>query len=169
MTTDRISKEGPARRSGRTVRMFGRSVTVGRFSGLVVCLAGLLVATLGVVAVGALSGSSRSSNASHGTRSVSSRATSSLRPKSSRSRRSSTSAPAPTQADAPDFPTQGGAQNGYGNFNAVSCASSSTCFAVGADNSGNGIASTSSNGGATWTSSTLPSGTPDAGSVRNSV
>jgi hypothetical protein len=162
VTTDPSPLDGAAKISKRTMRILGRSLTIGE---LTICLAGLLVATVGAMAIDAHLTAGHSSHAGHGSGSSLSSRGASPRRNSARSRRSAISAPAPTQADAPDFPTQGGAQNGYGNFNAVSCASSSTCFAVGADNSGNGIASTSSNGGATWTSSTLPSG----GSVRNSV
>jgi photosystem II stability/assembly factor-like uncharacterized protein len=71
----------------------------------------------------------------------------------------------PDQSKAPDVPITAGEEVGlanshFGNFNAVACATASNCVAAGAGNDGNGIASISTDGGSSWTSSTLPAGTP---------
>jgi hypothetical protein len=66
----------------------------------------------------------------------------------------------PSQTKAPVFAISGGQQKGYGNFNALTCATTTLCVAVGADDQGNGVASTSSNGGTSWTNAAMPVGTP---------
>jgi photosystem II stability/assembly factor-like uncharacterized protein len=66
----------------------------------------------------------------------------------------------PSQSGAPQFPIVGGEQPGYGNYNAVACASPSRCFAVGADNGGNGVAGSSVDGGDSWSNESLPAGSP---------
>jgi photosystem II stability/assembly factor-like uncharacterized protein len=71
----------------------------------------------------------------------------------------------PDQSSAPTFPIAGGDQPGYGNFDAISCPSTSQCVAVGADNGGAAVASTSGDGGKSWTASPLPAGLPRLDSV----
>lgn len=56
---------------------------------------------------------------------------------------------------APNVPTPGGASQGSGNFNAVSCPSTTLCIAVGGDNNLRGVAATSSDGGLNWQNSPL--------------
>lgn len=65
------------------------------------------------------------------------------------------------QAGAPLVPIPGGAQNGVGNFNAVSCSTSNLCVAVGADGNHVGVVATSSNDGLSWNLSSVSAGEPE--------
>jgi len=69
------------------------------------------------------------------------------------------------EVDAPAVPTPGGAEAGTGAFNAVTCATSDDCVAVGGDANLGGIAATSSDGGNTWTSASVESGQPELNAV----
>lgn len=62
------------------------------------------------------------------------------------------------QNGAPTTPSLGGATPGHGAFNAVACTSKNSCVAVGADNLGQGVAASTSDGAATWEDHALPSG-----------
>jgi hypothetical protein len=66
--------------------------------------------------------------------------------------RSSTISPltSPNEAAAPGVPTPGGATEGSGNFNAVSCPSAKYCVAVGGDNSLRGVVAISTDRGLGW-------------------
>lgn len=163
------SPRGAAAKSSRRwqLKILGRRVVVGGVSTLVLVAFTVLLATAGgVVAVDAVvaySGSAGSGAAS-GSLDASS-------PGSTSSSTTSTTSPSaalshgPDQSHAPVFPVAGGRQVGYGNFNALACASSSFCAAVGADNAGAGIASLSQNAGTSWASTSLPSGTPPLDAV----
>ena len=65
----------------------------------------------------------------------------------------------------PPGPIPGGSAPGAGGFNAVSCVSSTFCVLVGADLSGKGIVSLTSDGASQSQSISLPSGTPTLRSV----
>ena len=83
---------------------------------------------------------------------------------------SSVSAPVPwttpqNELGAPSIPTPGGATEGAGAFDAITCPTASLCVAVGGDSGMSGIVATSSNDGGTWTSSTVPTGLPEMKSV----
>jgi hypothetical protein len=67
--------------------------------------------------------------------------------------------------DAPNISTPGGATYGAGNFNSISCPTSKECVVVGGDNSLNGVAATSMNGGATWSPGNLETGEPELNAV----
>jgi photosystem II stability/assembly factor-like uncharacterized protein len=69
------------------------------------------------------------------------------------------------EMSAPQIAIAGGAVVGSGNFNSMTCPSSSLCVAVGGDNSLLGVAATSTNGGATWNSATLVASTPELDSI----
>jgi photosystem II stability/assembly factor-like uncharacterized protein len=69
------------------------------------------------------------------------------------------------EVSAPNVPTPGGASTGDGNFNAVSCQSSTNCVAVGADNNQDGFIATSADGGSSWTPSSVASGVPELNAV----
>ena len=64
------------------------------------------------------------------------------------------------QTLAPVVSVSGGAVQGQGGFNGVSCPTSSECVAVGADSSLEGVASTSSDGGNTWTQASMAANQP---------
>jgi photosystem II stability/assembly factor-like uncharacterized protein len=64
------------------------------------------------------------------------------------------------QGGAPVVPTSGGATNGNGSFNAVSCPSATECVAVGGDGSLGGVASTSHNGGLVWNQGEMDANEP---------
>jgi photosystem II stability/assembly factor-like uncharacterized protein len=64
------------------------------------------------------------------------------------------------EMDAPIVPTPGGAVLGTGAFNAISCITSTDCVAVGGDNNLDAVAAFSSDGGTSWSESTVPSGLP---------
>ena len=70
-----------------------------------------------------------------------------------------------SQLGAPIVPIAGGATNGAGSFNAVSCPSATTCVAVGADGNLNGVASMSLNSGATWSQGTVDVNEPELNAV----
>jgi photosystem II stability/assembly factor-like uncharacterized protein len=53
----------------------------------------------------------------------------------------------------------GGSDSGHAGLNNVSCTSTTTCVAVGADAAGSGIAEVSTNGGTSFTSVAVPNGT----------
>ncbi len=143
----------------KTLRIFGHGVAVSSTAlVLLVIFAAVLATTVGVIAVHA---------ATSGTASPSPTGQASTGSSSSSSSTTTTSttlpgplAAGPDQSHAPAFPTAGGGQPAFGDFNALTCASSTRCFAVGVDDQGNGVASTSSDGGSTWDSLTLPTGTP---------
>jgi photosystem II stability/assembly factor-like uncharacterized protein len=69
------------------------------------------------------------------------------------------------EVNVPIVPTPGGASVGDGNFNAVSCQSSTNCVAVGADNNLAGVVATSTDGGSSWTPSSIASGEPELNAV----
>jgi photosystem II stability/assembly factor-like uncharacterized protein len=69
------------------------------------------------------------------------------------------------EVNVPLVPTPGGASVGDGNFNAVSCQSSTDCVAVGADNNLAGVIATSIDGGLSWTPSSIASGEPELNAV----
>jgi hypothetical protein len=69
------------------------------------------------------------------------------------------------ELEAPSVPTPGGAVEGSGAFNAVTCPASSVCVAVGGDSNLSGIAATSDDDGGTWTASMVPTGLPEMKSV----
>jgi photosystem II stability/assembly factor-like uncharacterized protein len=62
------------------------------------------------------------------------------------------------QDGAPVVASAGGSSNG--GFLGVSCPSANDCVAVGSDGGQSGVASTSTNGGKTWSQSALTSGSP---------
>jgi photosystem II stability/assembly factor-like uncharacterized protein len=131
----------------------GVAVTTSTFV-LIVVIATALATTVGIVTVHALS-SPNDANPPTGT------------PVTVDSTTTTTTAPlppvlahGPSQAQAPTFPISGGEQPGYGNFNALACPDATNCLAVGADDQGNGVASSSTDGGATWDSLVLPKGSP---------
>lgn len=82
-----------------------------------------------------------------------------------------TSAPQPdspsglSQTKAPDLATPGGASPGKGAFNAVACMDATKCLAVGADASGVGVVSASSDGGSSWSNVTVPAATPTLNAI----
>jgi hypothetical protein len=65
------------------------------------------------------------------------------------------------EVDAPVVLTPGGAAGTSGNFNAVTCPSTTQCVAVGGDDTLQGIAGTTSSAGASWSSSSVEAGLPD--------
>jgi len=69
------------------------------------------------------------------------------------------------ETNAPVMATSGGASVGNGSFNAVSCPSATECVAVGGDAGLNGVASTSSDGGSTWTQGGLEENEPELNAV----
>ncbi len=69
------------------------------------------------------------------------------------------------QFGAPTVPIPGGASGTSGGLNSVSCPTSTFCVAVGADSDSNGVASTSKNGGTSWSQVALASGEPDLNAV----
>jgi photosystem II stability/assembly factor-like uncharacterized protein len=69
------------------------------------------------------------------------------------------------EVDAPAVPTPGGAQAGTGAYNAVACATTNNCVAVGGDANLAGVAATSSDGGSTWTSASVETGQPELNAV----
>lgn len=69
------------------------------------------------------------------------------------------------QSHAPTIPITGGAENGFGGFNGVSCPSASECVAVGADSNLGGVASTSKDGGGTWQQGSTATGLPSLNAV----
>jgi photosystem II stability/assembly factor-like uncharacterized protein len=69
------------------------------------------------------------------------------------------------ETTAPVVPTPGGATNGIGSFNAISCPTSSKCVAVGGDGALNGVASTSVDGGAAWTQGAMDENEPELNAV----
>jgi photosystem II stability/assembly factor-like uncharacterized protein len=136
----------------RFLGLFARGSAVTTIIGvLIVVLATALATTVGVVAVHALG--ITGSGPSSGTDSSQSGGTTANSP-------SAVLATGPDQSHAPAFPTNGGVQPGYGNFNGLTCISTSQCLAVGADNNNNGVTSLSSNGGVSWNNSAMPAGTP---------
>ncbi len=64
------------------------------------------------------------------------------------------------QSDVPSFPAAVGGTKGHGDFDAVSCPTSTFCMAVGADSSGAGVAAESAIAGTDWTDSALPANAP---------
>ncbi|HEY1830796.1 MAG TPA: hypothetical protein VGG38_11170 [Acidimicrobiales bacterium] len=136
--------------------MFGRSVAVTGVTGaLVLAFAGLLAITVGVVAVQALAPSSTTSSNGSGSGSTSGTTAS-----TTTTTLPNTLANGPTQGAAPEYQIPGGVQPGYGNFNSVSCVSTTRCFAAGADDNQSGVTDVSTDGGKSWSNSSLPSGTP---------
>ena len=130
---------------------------------LLVLFAAILAMTVAVVAGNALGDDSGSGTVA--SQSPAGGATGSTSTTMTTPSGSSSLASGPDQSHAPQFPIVGGEEPGYGNYNAVACASTSTCFAVGADNGGNGVAALSGNGGNTWSNTSLPSGTPPLDSI----
>jgi photosystem II stability/assembly factor-like uncharacterized protein len=91
-------------------------------------------------------------------------------PGGTRSPMASVTSPAPwttpqNELSAPYIPTPGGAANGAGAFDAITCPTSSLCVAVGGDSNLLGTVATSTNDGSTWSSSTVPTGLPELKSV----
>jgi hypothetical protein len=75
------------------------------------------------------------------------------------------SVPASTNPPSALTAHPGGAVPGSGGFNAVSCATTTDCVAVGADAAGAAVASISTNAGSSFASQPLPAGTPALSSV----
>jgi photosystem II stability/assembly factor-like uncharacterized protein len=125
-----------------------RAMRYGTALGIIASL--LVVAgtgTLGLKIAGAIGGSSAPSASGAGT---SSNPTTGI---------AAPVAPAPaSQSLAPVIPTAGGAYPGHGAFNAVSCPSATTCFAVGSASDGSGVAALSTSAGSSWSNQSLPSG-----------
>jgi hypothetical protein len=69
------------------------------------------------------------------------------------------------ESNAPVVVVSGGASSGSGNFNDISCFSSSNCVAVGGDNNLEGLAAFSSDGGSSWTEGVVASGLQDLNAV----
>ena len=69
------------------------------------------------------------------------------------------------ESGAPEVPMPGGAVEGRGSFNAISCPTTTRCIAVGGDKSLNGVVSTSNNGGSSWTADVVASGLPELNAV----
>jgi photosystem II stability/assembly factor-like uncharacterized protein len=69
------------------------------------------------------------------------------------------------EASAPFVPTPGGAEQGVGSFNDVTCPTASNCVAVGGDSNLDGVAATSSDGGSSWTSASVEIGQPELDAV----
>ena len=69
------------------------------------------------------------------------------------------------QTGAPTVPTAGGAIQGLGSFNGVSCPTSSDCIAVGGDGDLNGVVATSQDQGGAWTQGVLDENTPELNAV----
>lgn len=65
------------------------------------------------------------------------------------------------EAGAPVIYQGGGAQPGFGAYNAIACGDTVHCVAAGADGAGHGVIGTTSDGAASWLNQTLPAGTPD--------
>jgi photosystem II stability/assembly factor-like uncharacterized protein len=146
----------------RFVFLFTRGSLVSSLVGVfIILLATALATTLGVVASHALGVDGGGTASQAGSSSSSSTVTTTSLP--------AVLAAGPDQHGAPIFPVPGGEQPGYGNFNAVSCIDATTCVAAGADDAQNGVTSVSADGGQSWTSSTMPIGTPalDAISCRD--
>ena len=59
---------------------------------------------------------------------------------------------------APAIALPGGSTPGHGSFNAISCSGVSTCLAVGADDNGLGVISSTANAGQAWSDDKLPPG-----------
>lgn len=66
---------------------------------------------------------------------------------------------APSEGAAPQVPVSGGWVKGSGALNALDCIDPTTCIGVGADNAGNGLAATTTDGGKTWSPHSVPKGT----------
>jgi photosystem II stability/assembly factor-like uncharacterized protein len=149
-TTDTDSAE-----TGSGVSIFGRRLALTSTVGvLMVVVAVALATTIGAVVIHTAA-SSTSPGSSHSLTAAAPPTTTTT----------TTTVPAalvngPSQTKAPAFPISGGQQKGYGNFNALTCATTTICVAVGADDQGNGVASTSSDGGTTWSKVAMPVGTP---------
>lgn len=69
------------------------------------------------------------------------------------------------ESGAPVVPTSGGAVEGLGSFNGVSCPTSSECVAVGGDGELNAVVSTSQDGGSTWTQGIIEQNEPELNAV----
>ncbi len=69
------------------------------------------------------------------------------------------------EVNAPIVSTPGGASVGDGNFNAVSCQTSTNCVAVGGDNNLVDVIATSTDGGSSWVQSSVASGEPELNAV----
>jgi hypothetical protein len=69
------------------------------------------------------------------------------------------------EANAPVVAVAGGAAIGSGSFNAVSCPTATECVAVGGDGNLNGVASTSTDGGSSWTQGILEQNLPDLNAI----
>jgi photosystem II stability/assembly factor-like uncharacterized protein len=159
---DSAAAEGSQNR--RVLKVMGRTVATSAGAiFLVVLLAAVLATSVAVVAVHALDPSSPNPPA-QGAGSPNTTSTSSAPAGSSATTPTTSPAAAlakgPDQSAAPSFPVAGGAQPGYGNLDSVSCRSTTQCLAVGADNAGAGVASTSGDGGKSWKSASLPAGVP---------
>jgi photosystem II stability/assembly factor-like uncharacterized protein len=64
------------------------------------------------------------------------------------------------ESGAPVILQGGGAQPGFGAYNAIACGDGSHCVAAGADGAGNGVIGDTSDGGTTWLNEKVPAGTP---------
>ncbi len=138
---------------GKSVRRFGRLRAVSRgrkvvATSLAVVTSIVTIATVAVVAVGAVNVLSSTSSPSHlngvdAGRWVVAR----------------------DQSGAPVVPSSGGAAGGAGSFNAVSCPSATECVAVGGDANLGGVASTSLNGGGTWSQGAMEANEPQLDAV----
>jgi photosystem II stability/assembly factor-like uncharacterized protein len=138
----------------RVLKVFGRTVgSTGVAVMLIVLLAALLATSLGFVA------HALGSSGTVGSQSATVSSTTVTGSTGSGSVAPTPLAQGPDQSKAPDFPISGGAQAAYGAFSAIACPTTTNCFAVGANDGGSAVASSSSNGGDTWTNLPIPSGT----------
>jgi photosystem II stability/assembly factor-like uncharacterized protein len=64
------------------------------------------------------------------------------------------------QGSAPVVPISGGAAQGHGGFNGISCPTPNECVAVGADGSFGGVSSTSRDGGNSFVQGAMAAGAP---------
>jgi photosystem II stability/assembly factor-like uncharacterized protein len=64
------------------------------------------------------------------------------------------------ESGAPVIYQGGGAQPGFGAYNAIACGDTAHCVAAGADATGHGVIGTTTDGAASWLDKSLPAGTP---------
>ena len=69
------------------------------------------------------------------------------------------------ESGAPLILSGAGFRPGYGAYNALACADSNHCVAVGADANGHAVVGTSTDGGSSWADQNLPGGSPVLGGV----
>lgn len=147
MPEDPSTAESPSRWPWLRNAKRGSAIVIGSIALVVV-----LAATIGISVSHAVSPSSqkRSQAAASRVRTVSPALAGKELPKSS------IQSSGPTEGLAPTVSIPGGSTTGQGSFNAVTCQSTSTCLAVGADASGNAAVATSDDGGQSWTGDSVP-------------